>query len=122
MALGELTKQLAQQAIGNALSSSEPAKPDNPGALIIAQVQAMQKALKEDDELIVLFHSGGETIRVHEIIVPAWSVAVLSGADANRTLTRIISHMDALQLVCKIMKAPPGAKPARLNFILPKNS
>jgi len=44
----------------------------------------MQKALKEDEELVVLFHSGAEKIRVLEIFVPSWQVAVLKGLDADR--------------------------------------
>lgn len=142
MALGELTRALAQQAIRapvkdvmdalrppdlagitDALRSAKPAGPaaaESLGATIVGQVQAMQKALKEDQELAVLFHSEGESIRVLEFFVPSWSVVVLTGIDTERNVTRVISPFDSLQLVCKVMKVPASAKPARIVFITPK--
>jgi type II secretory pathway component HofQ len=80
MALGDLTKQLASQAIRNAVNPpAAPPRPDNSGTAMLAQVQAMQKALKEDEELIVLFHAGGETVRVLEFFFP-----ILAGGRAHR--------------------------------------
>ena len=79
----------------------------------------MQKALKEDEELIVLFHAGGETVRVLEIFFPSWQVAVLSGIGSDRSTTRAISAAEALQLVCKVAKSAPGAPPARVKFVIP---
>ncbi len=125
MALGELTKQLAQQAILSA-TSKEPApppphaQPENIGAAILAQIGAMQKALKEDEELLVLYQNAAEKIRVMEIYMPTWRVAVLSGPDHDRGLARVISPVDALQLVIRIVKSQPGAKPVRLSLIAPK--
>ena len=90
MALGDLTKQLASQAIRNAVNPpAAPPRPDNPGTAMLAQVQAMQKALKEDEELIVLFHAGGETVRVLEFFFPSWQVAVLTGIDKDKSVTRV---------------------------------
>ncbi len=142
MALVELTRQLAQQAIGNqvkdvldslrppdlakiseALRTSKPAgaaQPENIGATILGQVQAMQKALKEDEELLVLFHAGTETIRVLEVFVPSWNVAVLTGIDTEKNVTRVISPFDSVQFVCKPVKVEPPAKPTRVGFIVPK--
>jgi hypothetical protein len=126
MALGEFTKQIAQQALMNA-TTKEPAAPapappqtENIGAVILGQVAAMQKALKEDEELVVTFQSGAERIRVLEIFTPSRHLAVLSGQDADRNVTRVISPVDALQLVCKVMKAPAGAKPVRVGLVIPK--
>ena len=125
MALGEFTKQIAQQALINA-TSKEPAAPapapqaENIGAVILGQVAAMQKALKEDEELVVTFQSGAERIRVMEIFTPSRHLAVLSGQDADRNVTRVISPVDALQLVCKVMKTPAGAKPVRVGLVIPK--
>jgi len=54
MALGELTKQLAQQAFSNQMKDVLDAKPggpsptDNVGSTILWQIQAMQNAMKED--------------------------------------------------------------------------
>jgi hypothetical protein len=121
MALGDLTKQLAQQALLSA--TKEPAAaapPEHLGAIIFAQIHAMQKALKEDEELVVWFGNGAEKVRVMEIFLPSWQVAVLSGMDANRNLTRVISPVESLQLVAKAMKVQPGAKPARVGLITPK--
>ena len=123
MALIDLTKQLAQQAILSA-SQDPPAAPapppDNTGSMILGQIQAMQKALKEDEELVVWFGNGTEKIRVLEIFMPSWRLAVLSGHDADRNRTRVISSVDALQLVTKVMKLQPGAKPARVGLVTAK--
>ena len=123
MALIDLTKQLAQQAILSA-SQDPPAAPvpppDNTGSMILGQIQAMQKALKEDEELVVWFENGTEKIRVLEIFMPSWRLAVLSGQDADRNRTRVISPVDALQVVAKVMKVQPGAKPARVGLVTPK--
>jgi hypothetical protein len=126
MALGDLTKQLASQAIRNAVNPPPaPPRPDNPGAAMLAQVQAMQKALKEDEELIVLFHAGGETVRVLEFFFPSWQVAVLTGIDTgidkDKPVTRVIAAVESLQLVCKVAKAAPGATPARIKFVTPRD-
>jgi len=80
----------------------------------------MQKALKEDEELVVLFQSGAEKIRVMEIFVPSWQVAVLKGVDADHNQARVVSPAELLQLVCKVIKAPPGVKPARIGLLAPK--
>ena len=134
MALGSLTKQIAQQALLDSLrppdaaqvsESLKTAKPaaasgENVCAVMLGQIQAMLKALKEDEELVVLLHNGLETIRVLEIYVPSWAVAVLTGIDTERNLTRVISAAENLQLICKVMKAQPGAKPVKVALIAPK--
>ena len=134
MALGPLTKQIAQQALLDSLrpadaaqvsESIKTARPpassgENTCAVILGQIQAMQKAVKEDEELVILLHNGLETIRVLEIYVPSWNVAVLTGIDAERNLTRVIAPAESLQLICKVMKAQPGAKPVKVALIAPK--
>jgi len=128
MALGEITKQIAQQALLSA-TTKEPAAPqpqspaaENPAAVILAQINGMQKVLKDDEELVVTIHQGAETIRVVETFAPSRHVIVLTGPDANRNLTRVISAADALQLVCKVMKVAPGTKPVRVGLVPPKPS
>jgi len=140
VALSEFTKQLAQQALPNpvksvldalrpgdltgiteALRGPKPAPPaanEQLGAVLVGQVQAMQKALKEDEELVVLFNSGTEVVRVLEFFVPNWNLFVLSGIDTERNVTRALAPAAALQLVCKVMKAE--GKPARVGFVVPK--
>src|ERR1700681_4286647 len=113
MALGDLTKQLVLAAMRQ---PDQPPVADsgNVGATILGQVQAMQKALKEDQELVVLCNTGGETIRVLEVFFPSWQVAVLTGVDSSKNMARVISPVDSIELVCKVVKAP--GKPTRLNF------
>jgi hypothetical protein len=125
MAFGEITKQLAQQALGNTLSDAlegkpAPAQPETAGGTILAQIQAMQRALKPEEELVVLFRTGPETIRVLEFYAPSWQVLVLTGLDSSKNVTRIVSSAESLQLVCKVMQAHAPAKPIRINFITPK--
>jgi hypothetical protein len=126
MALGEFTRQLAQQAINNQVADlldtpGAAAAPQGIGPTIFAQVQAMQKALKDDQELVVLLHLRSETLRIVEIFAPSWQVAVLTGIDANKNIARVVSPFESVQLVCKPVKAaPPPAKPLRINFIVPK--
>jgi hypothetical protein len=126
MALVDLTKQLAKEALLSATRDPAPApsQPDSAagsiGPLIAAQIGAMQKALKEDEELVVWFQNGAEKIRVIEVIMPSWRLAVLSGLDADRNLTRVISAVDSLQLVAKVIKLQSGVKPTRVGLVTPK--
>jgi hypothetical protein len=128
MALGELTRQLAQQALGNQIKDAlDPAKPpggaippDSVGATILGQIQAMQNALKEDQELVVLVTAGTESIRVLEFFAPSWRVVVLTGIDSNKNVTRVVSPIESTQLICKVVKTQPAAKPIRIAFITPK--
>lgn len=122
MAFGEIAKQWAQHALTDqaARALSTPAIADSAGAIMLGQVQAMQKACEEDEELVVLFRSGAETVRVLEFIVPSWQVLVLAGVDEAKNTTRIVSAAECVQLVCKVMKVKPPGKPARVGFRLPK--
>ena len=129
MALGHITKQLAAQALGNTIDNvmdkTAPASAaDNIGATIIGEIQAMQKALKEDQELVVLLsvgeHAGQQRLRVLEIYLPSWQVAVLTGVDPEKSVTRVISPIAALQLDCKVMRVQPSVKPTRITVIAPK--
>jgi hypothetical protein len=123
MAFVDLTKQLAQQAIQSAMSDPAPAgpAPDNPGGVILNQIGAMQKALKEDEELIIHLQNGEDKIRVMEIFLPSPQVAVLTGIDANRVMTRVVSAVAALQLLVRTGKAQAGAKAVRVNLVVPKS-
>jgi len=124
MALADLTKQLAKEALLNATKEPPPSPaalgPEGIGNVILGQIHAMQKALKEDEELVVWFGSGADRIRVLEIYLPSWKLAVLTGHDAERNLARVISPVDALQLIAKVVKVPAGAKPGRVGLVAPK--
>ena len=124
MSLGDLTKQLAVQALASADKPSKPAEAasaESPGMTVLGQMQAMQKALKEDEELVVLFRHGAETIVVREVFLPTPQVAILSGIDANKSTARVISPVDLLQLVCKVAKVPAPARPNRVALVVPKS-
>jgi hypothetical protein len=120
MAIGEFTKQIAQQAILSATSKEAPppavAQPENPSGVLLGQIAAMQKALKEDEELVVTCQG----IRVVEIFAPSRQMVVLTGHDADRALTRVIGGAESVQLVCKVAKAQPGGKPLRVALVTPK--
>ena len=125
MAFVDLTKQLAKEAFLSATkdppaAAAAPSQADNTGAVIFGQIHGLQKALKDDEELVVWFANASEKLRVMEIFLPSPKVAVLSGHDAERNLTRVISPVDALQLVLKVIKVAPGAKPLRVGLVMPK--
>jgi hypothetical protein len=136
--LGQLTKQLIGEQVKDAFDSlrppdlasisesimgpktGAPPQEENIAAILIGQMQAMQKACKEEDELVVLCTVGLETLRVLEVFVPNWKVVVLTGIDTDKRIARIMAPADSLQLVCKQMSVAPPAKPTRIRFITPK--
>jgi hypothetical protein len=126
MALSDLTKQFAEQAIRNVTIKAAAPPPDNLGAAILGQVQAMQRALKDDEELVVLLTAAGVVLRVLEFFLPSWQVAVVTGTDNDRpdkndkSVTRVVSPVESLQLACKVVKVPPPGKPGRIGFVAPK--
>lgn len=120
MSLGDLTKQIAVQALSSASKPSAPAVPDTPAAVVLGQLQAMQKALKDDEELLVQVHTGKEMVRVLELFLPSWQVAVLSGVDPEGKTTRVIAPAESMQLVCKVIRAAPGAKAHRVGLVAPR--
>jgi hypothetical protein len=142
MALAQIGKQIAQQMVGEKIQDVmdslrppdigkilDPAKQEKPvpaaqgeplGAAILGQIQAMQRACKEDQELVVLCNAGLETLRVLEFYAPSAQLLVMTGIDTNRNVTRIISPVATIQLVCKVMSVQAGTKAARVNFINPK--
>lgn len=118
MSLGDLTKQIAVQALGSSAKAAAGGVPETAGAVILGQLQAMQKALKEDEELLVQAHTGAETVRVLDVYLPSWQVAVLSGVDGQGRTTRVIAPADTLQLVCKVAKT--AGKAHRVGLVPPK--
>ena len=129
MSLGEFTKQLAKEAIGNqmkdVMGGARPpdaveTTPAHLAAMLIGQVQAMQNALKDDQELLVTCMIAAETIRITELFSPAAGVLVLTGLDKDRNVARIVASASAVQLLCKPVQAGGGAKGARIRFILPR--
>jgi hypothetical protein len=137
MTIGGIGKVLANQAIESTKKTvmdavnpadpktAKPAETSQPapadiGAIIVGQIQAMQRPLREDQELSVQFRAGHEMLRVTEILVPNAQVLIFVGADAEGRVTRVISPVDMAQVVCKVMPIAPGASPVRVNVLTPK--
>ncbi len=138
MALADIGRALTGQVLDTAKSSvldavqGSPAKPapspaapapqppaDNVGAVILGQLQGMQKSLKEDQELVVQVRAGDDLLRITEIFIPSPQVLVLTGNDGQRRLTRLVAAASTLQLICKILPVTPGVQPVRLRILTP---
>lgn len=102
---------------GAQLSATAPA---DTGSVIVGQIQAMQRPLKEDQELAVTFRAGNEMLRVTEIFVPNSQVLVFSGLDPEGRVTRVIAPVATAQVVCKVVTLAAGAVPVRVNVLTPK--
>ena len=142
MGLADFTKQIAKEVVDSQKSKmleqlklAETAKKvepvpgppapaaapvENAGVMIFQQINAMQRACKEDQELHVLVSAAGETMRIHEIFAPNWALFVLIGFDAHGQTTRVIAPVSGLQVVCKMVKLQGEAKPVRVNLLPPK--
>jgi len=139
MTIGSIGKGLATQALESAknsvmdaVRSPEPSKqaeqksaaPPLPAqdtaSVIVSQIMAMQRPLKEDQELAVLFPAGEEMLRVHEIFVPNADVLVFAGVDPQGNVTRVISPVATAKVICKILKVAPGTTPVRVNVLTPR--
>ena len=131
MAIGNFTKQLAQQALGNSAKSmidslsdapKKEAPPIDPesieaiGATILGEVKAMQNALKDDAELIATVQDGATDLRILEFYSASPQVVVMIGSDSDHNITRIIGRADTVRLTCKVVRVQAGAKPARIVF------
>jgi hypothetical protein len=55
-----------------------------------------------------------------EIYFPSWKLAVLSGLDPERTLSRVVLPVESVHLVAKVVKVAAGAKPTRVGLVAPK--
>jgi hypothetical protein len=129
MNIGNIGKALASQALESTKSAvldpPKPAEAPAPGpvdigAVILAQIQAMQRSIKEEQELLVQLQAAGELLRVREIFVPTNQVLVFAGTDQYGNTMRIITPAAAVQVVCKIVKIPAGTTPVRVNILTPK--
>ena len=98
----------------------KPAAGIDIGAIILGQIQAMQRPLREDQELQVSLSAAHDVLRVNEVFVPHSAVLVFSGVDNLGNVTRVILPADHVQLVCKIVPVMPGNTARRVNIIPPK--
>jgi hypothetical protein len=131
MGIGAITKQLAAEALGNQMAevmeglrpSETPAanaEPESLTGVVMAQVHAMQNALKEDQELLVLCTVGPTTLRVLELYAPSPKLLVITGAEGERGIARIISPVESVQLVCRPVPVKPESKPVRVRMVAGK--
>ncbi|MBK7926528.1 MAG: hypothetical protein IPJ98_03290 [Bryobacterales bacterium] len=133
MSLGDITKQIAKEVVGAQVDEvlgnvrGQEAKPESaagaieaPAALIMAEVQKMQAALKDDKELLVQCAAAGESLRVVELFAPSSQILVMTTLDADRTVSRVVAGAASVQLVCKPIAVKEGAKPLRLRFVTAK--
>lgn len=90
------------------------------GSIIVSQVQAMQRPLREDQELQVWVRAAHEVLRVTEVFVPHSAVLVFAGTDNQGNVTRVLMPADQVQLVCKIVPVLSGMTVRRVNVVIPK--
>ena len=132
MNLASIGKVLASQAMEGtkntvmaAINNPEPPKsadpkPETIGSIILGQIQAMQRPLTWEQELLVTVRAGEEMLRVIEIFVPSAAVLVFSGLDPQGNVTRVISPVDSAQVICKIVRVEPQLAAVRVNILTPK--
>ncbi|MDP9053059.1 MAG: hypothetical protein M3N93_01960 [Acidobacteriota bacterium] len=140
MTIGSIGKALANQAMEStkntvidAVRTPDTSKATPPatstaahdtGGAIIGQIQAMQRPLKDDQELALFIRAAGldntETLRVTEIFVPNPEVLVFAGTDKEGHVTRVIAPVQTAQVVCKLLKVQPGAAASRVNILTPR--
>jgi hypothetical protein len=94
---------------------------ENMTAVILNHITQLQDNLQSDEELLVCCEAGGEIIRVHEFNFPKWNVAIITGFDERGNLTQRITHIQTIQLTCKVRKLEPSGKRVRIGFILPED-
>jgi hypothetical protein len=61
-------------------------------------------------------------VRVLEVFAPSPKMLVVTGADSDRLITRIITSAEAAQFICRPTpwKGEAGAKPPRIRLVAPK--
>jgi uncharacterized protein (UPF0218 family) len=116
-----LDNLMAADAPRPAEKSHTPAAPPDPvGVVILNQIQGMQRALRDDQELVVSIDTGSDMLRVTDIFVPTLQVLVLAGEDDEKNVTRVVTAAESAKLVCKIVRVAPGAQAVRVNIRWPR--
>ena len=80
----------------------------------------MQKPLKDDEELVVLYQNGTEKIRVFELAAVSRQVALLTGPDHQNNRRESWRLSRPCNSICKIYKVARGSKAIRVNLTPPK--
>ena len=84
-----------------------------------AQLAALGKILKEDEDLAVYASVGADRMRVFDVEIASATLIVLHGIDAEGARTSALMHPDALNFVCKVVKLKPGVKRRPVGFRAP---
>jgi hypothetical protein len=85
--------------------------------VISGHIKALQAALADDEQLLIFFDSNGERITVYRVTFPSWHTVCLFGVDGGGNRTSIISSIDAVQLIHKVIKIEAPQKPVRIGFL-----
>lgn len=132
MGIGAITKQLAQEALGTGVQNvidtlsdnkpeAAPKPPETLTSVILGEVNAMQNALRDDQELLVTCTIGAVTLRVLELFAPSPQIVVVTGSDGDRGVARLISPAAVLQLLCRPVPVKADSKPVRVRLVSPKS-
>ena len=81
-----------------------------------AQLTALAKILKEDEDLAVYATLGPDRMRVFDVETASATLVVLHGIDAEGSRTSALVHPDALNFLCKVVKLKPGMKRRPVGF------
>lgn len=81
-----------------------------------AQLAALGKRLKEDEDLAVYCCIGADKMRVFDLEIASATLVVVHGLDPEGILTSALLHPDALNFLCKVVKLKPGAKRRPVGF------
>ena len=84
-----------------------------------AQLAALGKILKEDEDLAVYASVGPDRLRVFDVEIASATLIVLHGLDAEGSRTSALVHPDALNFICKVVKLKPGVKRRPVGFHTP---
>ena len=82
-------------------------------------IETLQRHLRPGEELFVYVHTGFEIIRVMNMAMPDWHMAVLTGLDVDDNPTQLITPIRQVRFVCKIVKVSPEHKHNPIGFKFP---
>ena len=86
---------------------------------IRAHIETLQKHLRPGEELFVYVHTGFEIIRVLNMAMPDWHMVVLTGLDVDDNPAQLITNVQQVRFVCKIMRVSPEHKHNPIGFKFP---
>jgi hypothetical protein len=86
---------------------------------ILKRITEVQARLTPEQELVVFCSTAAGTIRVLAFQFPSWNVAIISGLDTDKNEAEVITHVQSIQLTCKVQKREPGVRPITIGFTLP---